>query len=321
MAMRQEPFQRERETRWRAFEKTLDALETGGDPPEDFGRAYRAICQDTALARERGFGAGLVSRLERLTVRGHAVLYGTQAGGRRRALETLLEFPRALRQEWRLLLLTALLFYGTGMASYVAVRADPDVVYTVLGGSQAATMEQMYDPDSDHMGIANPPSGKLEMFGVYISNNVGIGFRCFASGIFFGIGSIFVLLFNGVVLGGVAGHLMNVGYGETFWPFVIGHGAFELNAILVCGMCGLRLGLSVTVPGRRRRVDSLRTAARGVLPLLYGGTVMLFIAAIIEAFWSANHDVWPHSLMYTVGAALWLLVVGTLSLAGRRHAD
>lgn len=319
--MRQQAFQRERAERWRRFETALAELETGEPAAADFPGAYRAICQDLALARERGFAASLVTRLETLALRGHQQFYGARPQGGRRWLHSLLEFPAALRREWRLLAITALLFYGTGAVSYVAVRANPDVVYSVVGAAGAANIEQMYDPSASHMGAPRDTSSDLAAFGYYISNNVSIGFRCFASGILFGLGSIFLVGFNGVMLGGVAGHIVNIGFGETFWPFVIGHGAFELNAIVVCGMCGLRIGLAVTVPGRRRRGDALREAARSILPLLYGGTAMLVVAAVIEAFWSSNHDLWPAPLFYSVGAALWMFVLGALGLAGRRHAS
>ena len=319
--MKQESFQRQRGERWREFEQALIVVEAGRPAPEDFSRDYRAICQDVALARERGFAASLVTRLERFALRGHQQLYGPRPRSGRAMLSTLLEFPAALRREWRLLLVTALLFYGTAAAGYLAVRANPDLVYSVVGGGTATSFEQMYDPEAPHMGAPRDTSGDLAAFGHYVSNNIGIGFRCFAGGILFGLGSILLIVSNGIFLGGVAGHIVNVGYGETFWPFVIGHGAFELNAIVICGLCGLRLGLAVTAPGRRRRVDALRTAARGVLPLLYGGTAMLFVGAIIEAFWSSNHDLWPERLFYGVGAALWLFVITSLAFAGRRRAN
>ncbi|MCP5055902.1 MAG: stage II sporulation protein M [bacterium] len=319
--MKQEAFVREREERWHAFETALLGLEAREPAAADFAGAYRAICQDLALARERGFGTGLVGRLEGFAMRGHQQLYGARPQKGLRWLEGLLAFPAALRREWKLLAATALLFYGTGAISYVAVRINPDVVYSVAGAETATNIEQMYDPDAPHMGAPRETSGDLAAFGHYISNNVSIGFRCFASGILFGLGSIFLVGFNGVLLGGVAGHIVNIGYGETFWPFVIGHGAFELNAIVVCGMCGLRIGLAVTVPGRRKRGDALRTAARGVLPLLYGGTAMLVIAAVIEAFWSSNHDVWPTPLLYAVGTGLWVFVLASLLFAGPRRAS
>ena len=69
----------------------------------------------------------------------------------------------------------------------------------------------------------------------------------------FGVGTIFYLLFNGVFLGAVAGHLTGLGYIETFWGFVSGHSSFELTAIMLSGAAGLRIGMALIAPGNRTR--------------------------------------------------------------------
>lgn len=318
--MKQHLFVHERDASWRRFEAALGEAEAGRAVPADFATAHRRLCQDTALAQERGFGAGLVERLESLSLRGHDVLYGTRPPVTARWRDAVVAFPIALRREWRLMSVMVFLLYGLGAASYFAVRADPEIAYTVVGVDDARRFEQMYDPDTRYMDAPRDTTGDLGAFGHYVQNNIGIGFRTFASGILFGVGSILLVGFNGILLGGAAGHIVNVGHGETFWPFVVGHGAFELNAIVVCGMCGLRLGLAVTAPGRRRRADALRHATRSVLPLLYGGTAWLAVAAVIEAFWSSNHRVLSHGWFYGVGALLWVGVVAYVALAGTRRA-
>jgi uncharacterized membrane protein SpoIIM required for sporulation len=153
------------------------------------------------------------------------------------------------------------------------------------------------------------------MFGAYLYNNIGIAFRTFASGIFFGLGSAFVLVYNGLVLGAVAGHLHNAGFGETFYPFVIGHSSFELTAVVLAGSTGVRLGLAALAPGRMTRARSLRETARECVPVVYGLTVLLVVAALVEAFWSASPV--PPPARYLVGAAGWAAVLGYLALAGR----
>jgi len=71
------------------------------------------------------------------------------------------------------------------------------------------------------------------MFGFYVMNNVGIGFRSFASGIFLGLGSAVILVVNGLFIGAAARHLTRLSLGKTFWPFVVGRGALELTAITI----------------------------------------------------------------------------------------
>jgi uncharacterized membrane protein SpoIIM required for sporulation len=154
------------------------------------------------------------------------------------------------------------------------------------------------------------------MFGYYIMNNIGIAFQTFASGLLFGLGSLFFLLFNGLMIGAVAGHLTQIGYGETFWSFVVGHGAFELTAIALAGAAGLKIGWALLVPGRLPRAEALRIAAGSSVRLVGGVIVFLLLAAFIEAYWSSMALASP-TLKYAVGAALWLLVLAYLLLAGR----
>jgi uncharacterized membrane protein SpoIIM required for sporulation len=158
------------------------------------------------------------------------------------------------------------------------------------------------------------------MFGYYVMHNIGIAFQTFAAGLVFGLGSVFFLIFNGLIIGAVSGHLTEIGYGQTFWSFVIGHGAFELTAIALAGAAGLQLGWALIAPGQLTRGESLRLAARKSVQMLCGVMIFLLIAAFIEAYWSSTTVITPW-VKYLVGAVLWLLVGTYLGFAGRnRHA-
>jgi uncharacterized membrane protein SpoIIM required for sporulation len=154
------------------------------------------------------------------------------------------------------------------------------------------------------------------MFGFYIMNNVGIGFRTFASGLALGIGSVFILFFNGIFIGAAAGHLTRLDFDSTFWPFVSGHSSYELTAIAISGAAGLLLGKALIAPGRRTRLAALRANARDAVTLVGGAALMLLLAASVEAFWSGGGA--PNGVKYGVGAVGWVLVALYLGLAGRR---
>ncbi|MCY1393502.1 Stage II sporulation protein M [compost metagenome] len=156
------------------------------------------------------------------------------------------------------------------------------------------------------------------MFGYYIMNNIGIAFQTFASGLLLGVGSLFYLCFNGLLIGALAGHLTEIGYGPSFWSFVIGHGAFELSAIALAGAAGLKLGWAIIAPGQLPRGEALRSAAIVSVQLIYGVLIFLVLAAFIEAYWSSKTTL-SVQLKYAVGTALWLLVGAYLALAGRTH--
>ena len=180
----------------------------------------------------------------------------------------------------------------------------------------------MYDPQGQRIGQAMERAADDDwmMFGYYIMHNIGIAFQTYATGLLFGLGSLFFLFFNGLMIGAVAGHLTSIGYGQTFWSFVIGHGAFELTAIALAGAAGLKLGWALLAPGQLSRAQALRLAAKTSVQLIYGVILFLLIAAFIEAYWSSMR--WPQPVLkYTVGAALWALVIAYLVFAGRnQHA-
>ena len=128
--------------------------------------------------------------------------------------------------------------------------------------------------------------------------------------------TLLVLVFNGVLLGAVAGYLHAIGYGRTFFPFVAGHAAFELTALVLVGAAGLKLGLALVAPGRLRRSQALREAAAAALPLVYGSALMLVVAAAIEAFWSPRTGV-PMAAKLGVAGGLWGMVAVWLMRGGR----
>ncbi|MDN6858804.1 stage II sporulation protein M [Pseudomonas sp. CAN2814] len=326
--MKQAFFEQRHQTSWKRFAKRLEQLESGKrqestEKPEDFAADYRRVCQQLALAQERGYSSHLIDQLQQLAMRGHQQFYRHRSHLGARILGFLVAgFPRLVREEWRCIAVASLLFYGSLLLMGLLVYHFPDLVYSMMAPDRVAEMESMYDPASSRLGtLSDRDAGDdWQMFGHYIMNNIGIAFQTFASGLLFCVGSLFFLLFNGLVIGAVAGHLTQVGYIETFWSFVIGHGAFELTAITFAGGAGLKLGWALLSPGRLSRLEALRQAASRAVQLIAGVILMLLIAAFIEGYWSSITH-FSAQVKYIVGACLWLLVACYFLFAGRkRHA-
>ena len=295
---------------WQANKSALD--------PE-LPQLYRRICHHLSMAQERHYSSYLVAKLNDLVLRAHQQLYQRQ----NRFLYQLVtfivfRFPNQFRQNINYFWVASLLFYLPGVIVYALVIYQPQMIYSVFDHLQVLQFESMYDPTSSHYGTDRQAQTDLQMFGHYIQNNISIGFQTFATGLFFGLGSIFYLVFNGLVFGAVSAHIVNIGYNNTFFPFVIGHGSFELTAITIAGAAGLMLGHSLINPGQYPRALALKFAASKALDLVYGITLMLLIAAFIEAFWSSNSAL-PLHIKYGVGACLWLLVFCYLAFAGKSH--
>lgn len=324
--MKQSLFESHHQHQWQTFAEQLTQLEQGkakATDVADFPHQYRRLCQHLALAQQRGYSSYLVDPLQQLALRGHQQLYRHRSQLTANILAFLLaDFPRLVREQWRFVLIAGLLFFGSLVGIALLVYLFPDLVYSIISPQQVAEMQGMYNPDASRLGRAAERAASEDwmMFGYYVMHNIGIAFQTFAAGLLFGLGSVFFLIFNGLVIGAVSGHLTDIGYGQTFWSFVIGHGAFELSAITLAGAAGLQLGWSLVAPGRLARSEALRLAARKSVRMLCGVMVFLLIAAFIEAYWSSTTRIEPW-IKYAVGVALWLLVAAYLTLAGRsRHA-
>ncbi|HEX7815302.1 stage II sporulation protein M [Dyella sp.] len=322
--MKQERFVAMHAAEWEQLEAWLRQAELKAGPamrsPQalDFPEAYRRLCHHLSLALARGYSREVTERLQRAVDRGHRLLYRPPAPRWQRAAVFLIAgFPRLVRQEWRCMVLAALLLYVPAIVTFVLVLLKPDFAHTVFSGMQLAQFEQMYDPSNDHIGRTNGTD--LAMFGFYIMHNVGTAFRTFGSGVIVGIGAVYVLALNGVILGTLAGHLAHIGYGAPFWRFVVAHAAFELTAIVIAGGAGLRLGLTLLAPGRQARGQAMVRAGWIGAQLALGAFAMLVVAAFIEAFWSSVAS-FPDLLKYGSAALLWIFV-GYWLLRGGREAD
>ncbi|AHF02532.1 membrane protein [Marichromatium purpuratum 984] len=317
--MRQQRFEHQHAADWARYRTLLEQLEQRrrrGAELAEFPGLHRRVCAHYALARTRGYTPGLVAELEQLVRRGHAQLHRPTLRLGARALRLMArDFPRALRRHAAPLWLAAALLFVPMAAMALGAYHDPGLILTLVDAEQLAELEALYDPARDHPGQVRPADSDLAMFGFYVRNNVGIGFRSFAAGVLFGIGSVVILVFNGLFIGAAAGHLSAIGHGVTFWPFVSGHAPFELSAIAICGGAGLLLGKALFAPGRLPRLAALRVNARDALVLVAGAALMLLGAALIEAFWSAGAA--PVAVKYAVGAAGWTLLALYIALAGR----
>jgi len=293
------------------------------DPSEEIPGArvaalYRRACEQLALARARAYPTYIVDRLERLTADGHQVIYrGHEFGFARLKQMLAIEFPRAVRKQWRYVAAASAIFVIPTIAVGLLIYWRPELILAVVSPETAASFEEMYSPGAESIGRVRDASTDWIMFGYYIRNNIGVAFQCFAGGLFAGVGSLFFLAYNGAFGGAVAGYLTERGLSSTFYSFVATHAAFELTAIVLSGAAGLRIGHALLAPGRLTRRQALVEATRESATILYGITAMLVVAAGIEAFWSSARWLAP-AVKYSVAAMCWVAVLAYLTMQGRR---
>jgi uncharacterized membrane protein SpoIIM required for sporulation len=301
-------FQTANQASWNELESELGREQHRLDP-DKFLALYRLCCEHLALARSRSFPLHVIERLSSITSRAHQIIYRrSDAGLAQVARALLVEFPAMVRRHWAYVAVAAALLLIPTIAIAIATYLDPDLILSIVDRRTAAEFEQMYSPAAQAIGRPRDIASNWLMFGFYIKNNIGIAFQCYATGVVFGLGSLYFLLANGIFGGGIAGYVASLGYGGTFFPFVATHSAFELTAIVLCGAAGLRIGQSVLLPGRRTRVAALELAARETSLIVFGAAIMLVIAAAVEAFWSSAP--WVTSTAKFVCAGFcWILVL------------
>jgi uncharacterized membrane protein SpoIIM required for sporulation len=314
----QDAFVAARGASWRELDRLLasaDALHKLDGPTISRAAAlYRAVCTDLMRCRAEGFTPDLAAHLDALAARGHASLYGAEPF-RLPAIGAFFarDFPRALRANGRLFAVACALFFLPLLVGVLGAIASDEFARNVMPASALARMAEAYSKGFEAGRDAGIDAG---MAGFYVFNNVGIAFRCFATGILLGAGSLFFLVYNGLATGTAAGYVMSAGYGANIWTFMCGHAPFELTAIVVAGGAGLEMGYSLVATGGRTRLASLRRAGPSIVLQILGAAAMLLIAALIEGFWSPSSA--PPPAKWAVSALFTVLVVAYLAFAGRR---
>jgi uncharacterized membrane protein SpoIIM required for sporulation len=139
-----------------------------------------------------------------------------------------------------------------------------------------------------------------------MTNNMSVGFMTFALGITAGLGTIYMMAFNGLLIGVIGMACWHSGMSVQLWSFVAPHGVLELPAIFIAGGAGLRIAQGLLFPGVLPRRDSLAQAGVEAVQLVLGTIPILIVAGLIEAFVSPTSL--PVPLKFSMAAALFVLL-------------
>lgn len=264
----------------------------------DFARLYRRACRDLAEARARRLSSEVVEYLNALVGSAHSALYGrAKRGGfaavARKSLGVLARHRAAYA------LAAALFFLPLGLA-FAATSARPETARYFVDADALDAFGRMYESPSFDSDAARGAGGAA----FYVQHNTTISFLCFATGILFGAGSVYFLLYNGLFIGALGGYIAAAGHGENFLRFVLAHSALELPGVVMAGAAGLYLGSLALRGGKRGRAAQLREGLEEVIAMLVPATVLIFLAAIVEGFVSGSSaPIWLRASIFGTSLA------------------
>ncbi len=320
--MKPSAFEEKNGKAWSELEQTLETLERRRSirDASRVPRLFRQVCGDLALAQHRMYGRRLCERLNVLVIGAYQHLGAAAQRGSGAFVKFFASvFPRAVREEKRVVWVCLALFWVPFLAFIAAAYFDPKWIFALLPPEAQAQMDQMYGQETMDEFVRDHFGSSFAMFGFYIINNISIHFRIFASGALLGVGAAYGLGYQGIFLGAMFGYVHTAGNLHRLYTFCASHSSFELLGFILGAAAGVRIGLALVHPGRLPRAAAMREAGKRALPVLLGSTMMLVCAAAIEGFWSGSAV--PAWMKHTVGILGWVLFAVYFIFAGRRAAD
>lgn len=278
---------------------------------QELGLLYRQAAADLAAVREDPLEQGLARSLNQLLSRAHNLLYAGRSHSGWGIIRFYREdFPRIFRETFSYTLAAGTLFFFAGLIGALLAMNDGTFAQYILGPHMIETI------DHHQMWTDSVLSVKPLASSAIMTNNITVCFMTYVAGMLAGIGTIFYLLFNGLLIGVIGVACFQAGMSNNLWSFVAPHGVLELPAIFISGAAGLILARGLLFPGLLSRRDSLFRAGAQSGKLILGIVPILIVAGSIEGFLSPTHL--PSALKYAFAAALFSLFAAYLSQSGRR---
>ena len=296
-----------RSASWQATEAALEGLEdrkpVSAAQALNAMRQYPELARDVALARRAAPSSNLTRHLQRLYTRLHRVLF-TRPGSPGQALARAFSQDAAVaayRIRWQILSVTVG-FVLAGLAGWWLVSTYPELATLFASEPMIETVQQGELWTDDLLNIM--PSALLSIS--IFTNNIVVTLTAVSLGTLYGLGTIYIMGLNGLMIGGIFAFTAQYGMAGRLFEFVTAHGFVELTIICIGGAIGFYLGESIARPGQQGRIESFRRAVSDTAPLLVVCVIFLVGAGLIEGYISPD-DRFPLAMRLTIGLAYWVL--------------
>ncbi|HEY3898652.1 MAG TPA: stage II sporulation protein M [Chthoniobacter sp.] len=286
---------------WAELEKMLDRLEQTHnwkmslEEVQRFHLLYQKVSADLGRVATFASEPELKKYLESLTARAYGEIHETRdRGSKFRPIHWFVnEFPRAFRRQSGAFVISCLITVVAMIFGGLATVFDQDAKEAIVPAQFAHLLG---DPAKR---VAEEEHAKHSRIGGYhsvfaselMTNNIKVSILTLGLGITFGIGTIVLLFYNGVILGLVLADYIVAGQTLFVLGWLMPHGVIEIPSILIAGQGGLILGKALIGRGDRASLgERLRAIGKDLMALTCGFTVMLIWAGIVESFLSQYHE-------------------------------
>jgi uncharacterized membrane protein SpoIIM required for sporulation len=280
-------FINKRKNNWQRLEDLLSLVESATlrglsrDEIREFGQLYRRAASDLAIARAESRDPKLVNYLNSLVIRAHGQIYRAENQGFGLIKNFFLrDFPQTFRETWIFVAISFLTFALSAILAFAATWQNIDFAETV------GTYDIRYEVEDGRRWWLELNEGNQIGSAEILTRNIMVTFYAFSYGAFFGLGTLYIMGFNGALLGSIFAicYQLNPPFGNDLLFFIIAHGVIELSCIFICGGAGMKIGYSILVPGDLSRIEALKKSGIEAVKIVVGCAFLLVIAGIIEGF-------------------------------------
>ena len=303
----------ERAPVWRRLESRLEELEDGRptdvETALDAVRGYPELARDLAIARRENPASALAKQLERVYGRLHRGLF-RPAASLRHDFATLCrtDVPAIAYELRHRIFVVAIGFFLASLGGWWLVTNFPELASLVASETMIETVQRGQLWTDGLLNIVPSSVLAVRIFG----NNIAVAVAAFALGSIYGLGTLYIIALNGIMIGGAFALAARYGLDGRLFEFVAAHGFVELTIIFVAGAIGFSIGEAIARPAHRTRSAAFQRAVSRGLKLMLPCVAFLIGAGLIEGYVSPN-PVFPLASRLAIGIGFWLLLLWTLS--------
>lgn len=246
---------------------------------ERFNQLYQKVAQHLSYCQTYFPNEDVTLYLNEIVAKSHNLLYKDQVTSWQQIRHFFsTTFIQLFLEQWKFIFIAMILFILGGLAGYISVLNDPLHIYSII----PIEMAKSVDPEA--LGTNNAAINPSLMSAEIMTNNIQVAILAFAGGITFGILTVYLLIYNGLIIGALASLFWHYGKSYEFWAFIAPHGMIELIAIFIAGGAGLLMGYKLFTPGIYSRTYQLKRQAKRSVQLFLGTIPLFIIAGIIEGY-------------------------------------